>query len=89
MAYLKAPARQYDKWKVVVIDNASADETAAIARQCSGDAPHPIHVVREHRLEVCALLDNAPLNKRNMISSALSTTTTGSQLTSRVLKNTK
>lgn len=39
------------KWEVIVIDNASSDNTALVARQCwSDDGPAPMRVVSEPRL---------------------------------------
>jgi glycosyltransferase involved in cell wall biosynthesis len=39
------------KWEVLVIDNASTDNTALVARQCWGDhGPTPLRVVQETRL---------------------------------------
>ncbi|MBV8358460.1 MAG: glycosyltransferase family 2 protein [Deltaproteobacteria bacterium] len=42
------------KWEVLLIDNASSDNTALVARQCwSDDGPAPMRVVREPQLGLC------------------------------------
>jgi glycosyltransferase involved in cell wall biosynthesis len=42
------------EWEVLVIDNASTDNTASVARQCWGeDAPAPLRVISEPRLGLC------------------------------------
>jgi glycosyltransferase involved in cell wall biosynthesis len=39
------------KWEVLLIDNASSDNTAAVARQCwNANAPAPLRIVHEPRL---------------------------------------
>jgi glycosyltransferase involved in cell wall biosynthesis len=52
LAYLKDQRGTSEiPWEVVVIDNASSDNTSLVARQCWGnDAPAPIRVISEPRL---------------------------------------
>jgi glycosyltransferase involved in cell wall biosynthesis len=52
LAYLKDQRGANEiPWEVVVIDNASSDNTSLVARQCWGnDTPAPIRVVSEPRL---------------------------------------
>ena len=47
-------------WEVVVIDNASTDDTAAVVMSCwPSDAPTPLKVIREPRLGKIHALDRA------------------------------
>jgi glycosyltransferase involved in cell wall biosynthesis len=47
---VQEPARV--PWELLLIDNASTDHTAEVARSCWYDAPAPLRVVRESRLGV-------------------------------------
>jgi glycosyltransferase involved in cell wall biosynthesis len=47
---VQEPARV--PWELLLIDNASTDHTAEVARSCWYDAPAPLRVIRESRLGV-------------------------------------
>jgi glycosyltransferase involved in cell wall biosynthesis len=48
------------KWEVLVIDNASTDKTALVARECWGDhGPAPMKVINEPRLGLCYARERA------------------------------
>lgn len=48
------------EWEVLVVDNASADSTVLVARQCWGaDAPAPMRIVCESRLGLCYARERA------------------------------
>jgi glycosyltransferase involved in cell wall biosynthesis len=48
------------RWEVIVIDNASSDATALVARQCWGDdGPAPMRVVHEPRIGLCYARERA------------------------------
>jgi len=61
LAHLKNQQVKGDlKWEVLVIDNASTDKTALVARQCWGDhGPAPMRVVHEARLGLCYARERA------------------------------
>ena len=47
-------------WEVLVIDNASTDKTALVARECWGDDwPAPMRIIHEPRLGLCYARERA------------------------------
>ena len=50
LAHLKLQNPPIAPWEVLVIDNASTDATAAVARSCWKDGPVPLRVIEEPRL---------------------------------------
>ena len=52
LAHLKAQKAPRTTWEVVVIDNASTDATAEVARSCWQNGPAPLRVVQEPCLGV-------------------------------------
>ena len=52
LAHLKQQEPPVAPWEVLLIDNASTDGTAAIARSCWQDGPAPLRIINEPRLGV-------------------------------------
>jgi glycosyltransferase involved in cell wall biosynthesis len=50
LAHLKVQKPPMVPWEVLLIDNASTDATAAVARSCWQNGPVPLHVIEEPRL---------------------------------------
>jgi glycosyltransferase involved in cell wall biosynthesis len=60
IAHLKKQHVSGVKWEVLVIDNASTDNTALVAHQCWGeDGPAPMRVIYEARLGLCYARERA------------------------------
>jgi len=53
LSYLRVQESARVPWELLLIDNASTDHTAEVARSCWYDAPAPLRVIRESRLGVC------------------------------------
>ena len=52
LSHLTAQESARIPWELLIIDNASTDETAEVARSCWRNAPAPLRVVNESRLGV-------------------------------------
>jgi glycosyltransferase involved in cell wall biosynthesis len=50
LSHLRAQARCLEPWEVLLIDNASTDDTAKIALSCWSAAPAPLRIVHEPKL---------------------------------------
>src|SRR6266404_7285820 len=50
LSRIKAQLKPRDPWEVLLIDNASTDDTAEVALSCWGDGPAPIRIVHEPKL---------------------------------------